>query len=197
MIYYRSHFVGNNARISYVNFITHNFFFALPYRSKKDTALSNGMCANSRAKLVGINKHVVPRSRGFNPDSSSVKSITRLFFYFRLGHLCCETRLISFSKEFAFGRATLQRKTARRFIENSSKLLNDERDGPGGSLCARRKPQTESTTWEAIAYDIAISGKYQYLRITSDSVVLEFTNIISYRNYRYFFCVLADNLFSK
>lgn len=113
------------------------------------------------------NKHVVPRPRGFNPDSSSAKSITRLFFYFRLGHLCCETRLTSLSTRLNMFAAA----AARRFIENSSKLLNDETwRSQRKSLCHAKTANREHNMRGNIV-------RYQYLPFP--------LNIINCRIYRY------------
>jgi len=105
-----------------------------------------GMCADSRVKLIEINTSSLGLAdltqiqilwnqlRG-----CSFTSDWHIFVAKRVSFLLRETR----SNTFA---------AARRFIESSSKLLNDERDVHEGSLCARRKPQIESTTWEATWY---------------------------------------------
>ena len=88
-----------------INFIIHNFLY---YRTNK----KNTVRIRDMSILVWNSskyKHVVPRPREFNPDSSSVKSITRLFFYFRLGHLCVAKCVFLFFERYVWTCSLQQR----------------------------------------------------------------------------------------
>jgi len=111
------------------------------------------------------NKHGVPQSREFNPDSSSVKSIMRLFFYFGLGHLCCKTlSLSSFSKD-TFEHVRSNTKIHREFLEVTQWRTWRLRRK---SLCENRKQRVQHERWY---HTISRCRQCQYLLIMSNSII--------------------------